>query len=511
VTDTKGDATRLRFAPAPTGRLHVGSARTALFNWLYARHTGGSFVLRIDDTDRERSSDAAVDHILDVLTWLGLDWDEGPDVGGPYGPYRQSERASLYRDRAHALLEEGIAYRCFCSPDDLEELRKRALAEGRPVRYDGRCRSIDPDQAESRADKGEPFAIRFAVSEGREIVIDDIVRGESRFDSSALEDFVILRADGTATFIFAGAFDDLEMKISHVVRGEDLFSATPRQVLIIEALGGSVPSYAHLPLIVGEDRAPLSKRHGDVSLGWYRDAGFMPEAMINYLALLGWAPDDGTELLSKDNLIEQFELRRVGKNPAAFDLKKLEWMNNHYLQSVDPQVVAERAIPFLAAEGLVSDPPSADEWRLLEAVVPLVQVRMDRLAEIVDLAGFLFGAPEIRADDWKQIMSQEWAGDVLREMQQALSDLGAWNAETIEETLRSVADRKGVKPRLAFGPLRVAVSGRRIGPPLFESLEILGREKALRRIETAIEIFEAHGSDLGPGRWPLESVGAQSN
>ncbi len=503
-----GVSPRLRFAPAPTGRLHVGGARTALFNWLYARHFKGRFILRIDDTDRERSSPEALRHICDVLRWLGLDWDEGPDVGGPYGPYLQSERTGLYRDKVRELLESGKAYYCFCTPESLEEMRKAAVREGRPPRYDGRCRSIDPVDAERRLGAGEAAAVRFAVPHGREIVIEDMIRGETRFETSTIEDFVILRADGTAPFVFAGAYDDCAMKITHVVRGEDLLSATPRQVLILEALEGELPRYAHLPLIVGDDRTPLSKRHGDVSLGWYRDAGFMPEAMVNYLALLGWAPEDGREILSVEDLIESFDLERVGKHPAAFDLRKLEWMNNHYLQSLDPSVVAERAIPLLAQAGLISNPPTPEERRRLEAVVPLVQVRMDRLSEIVDLAGFLFSTPEIRAEDWKEVMSARWAGELLRSMRAALEELSEWNASAIEAALRKVAEEKGIKPRVAFGPLRMAVSGRRVGPPLFESLEILGSDTVLRRVATALDILEAHGSDLGPGKWPLEPSAA---
>ena len=496
--------TRVRFAPAPTGRLHVGSARTALFNWLYARHTKGQFVLRIDDTDQERSSDGAVDHIFDVLSWLGLDWDEGPDMGGPYGPYRQSERSDQYRERATELLQAGSAYLCFCTPAVLEEMRSLASREGRPVRYDGRCRKLDPRDTARRVEAGERAAIRFAVPSNREIVVRDVIRGECRFDTASIEDFVILRADGSATFIFAGAYDDLAMRITHVIRGEDLLSATPRQVLVHEALGGSTPTFAHLPLIVGEDRTPLSKRHGDVSLGWYRDAGFMPESIVNYLALLGWAPDDGSEILTKRELIEKFDLEQVSKNPAAFDLKKLEWMNNHYLQSLSPDVIAERAVPYLAAEGLIEDPPTEEQWKRLLAVVPLVQVRMDRLSQIVELAGFLFGPAYIEAKDWKSVMSAEWAGDLLRSMREVLACLKEWTAQNIEVALRKVAAEKGIKPRLAFGPLRIAVSGRRVGPPLFESLEILGRDTVLTRVGTALDIFEAHGADLGPGSWPLE-------
>jgi nondiscriminating glutamyl-tRNA synthetase len=498
-------APRARFAPAPTGELHVGGARTALFNWLFVRGSGGTFVLRIDDTDRERSSDDSFARIIDSLRWLGIDWDEGPDVGGPWGPYRQSERTELYRKKAEELIASGHAYRCFCSPEDLESMRRQALQAGRPPRYDGRCSSLDQEEVARRIDAGDPFVVRLRVPESRIIEVDDIVRGRTTFDTSEIEDFVILRADGTATFLFAGAYDDVAMQITHVIRGEDLFSATPRQILVIEALGAKAPNFAHLPLIVGEDRQPLSKRHGDVALSWYREAGFMPETLFNYLALLGWSPPGDSEILSREELIASFRLDQVKKSPAFFDMKKLEWMNNHYLQSLDSKLLADRAIPFLVEAGLVSDPPAPEERQLVEEVIPLVQVRMDRLSEIVELTEFLFRTPHVVADDWKQVMGAPWAASVLREMRKALEELpeDRWNRESIEAALRQVATAMNVKPRLAFGPLRVAVSGRRVGPPLFESLELLGRQVVLERTQAALDLLEAAGADLGPGLWPL--------
>lgn len=484
----------------------MGGARTALFNWLFATKTGGTFVLRVDDTDPGRSSEESLRHILDALRWLGIDWDEGPEVGGPFGPYRQSERRGLYAARATDLIVQGKAYRCFCAPADLEEMRRRALAEGKPPRYDGRCSLLDEDESRRRAESGESFAVRLRVEPGRVLAVSDVVRGESRFDTSDLEDFVILRADGTATFLFAGAHDDAEMRITHVIRGEDLFSATPRQVLVFEALGAELPAFAHLPLIVGQDRQPLSKRHGDVSIRWYREAGFMPEALFNYLALLGWSPPGESEIVSKDELVACFELEKVGKTPAFFDVKKLEWMNNHYLQALPPEVVAERAIPFLAKAGLVSDPPSDQERELVEKLVPLVQVRMDRLDQIVEMTEFLFRTPSMESEDWKRVMSEPWAHEILAEMVEALDEIAEseWKKETIESELRGVAERKGIKPRVAFGPLRVAVSGRRVGPPLFESLEILGKDRVIRRSRAAMGLLEAMGPDLGPGSWPLD-------
>lgn len=491
---------RTRFAPAPTGHLHVGGARTALFNWLLARKSGGSLILRIDDTDRRRSTEESFIGILDTLRWLGLGWDEGPESGGDFGPYRQSERFDLYAAAAGELESGGHAYRCYCTAEELAERRKPAL-DGSVGGYDGRCRELAAAPA-GRSD----YVLRFAVPLEGEVTVTDVIRGEVTFDLSTIEDFVIQRADKTPTFSLAGAYDDWAMGITHVVRGEDLLPVTPRQILLSRAFGRSDdPVFAHLPLIVGADRAPLSKRHGDVAVGWYRDAGFVPEALVNYLALLGWGPEGESEILALADLVEQFRLESVSRTPAMFDLKKLDWMNNHYIQSLAPERAVERALPFLRAEGLLDDPPSEREMDVISRALPLVQVRIDRLSEVPQMIGFLLGAPEIDSGSWSKVMAHEWAHGLLTSMVEVLGKLDTWESEPIGDALKGVAAEAGVKARLAFGPLRVAVSGTSIGPPLFESLEILGCDLATERAAIALSLLEAHGPELPDGRWPLGS------
>lgn len=503
ATDPKA---RARFAPAPTGHLHVGGARTALFNWLFVRATGGSLILRIDDTDAKRSTDASYEAIIDTLRWLGIDWDEGPDIGGEIGPYRQSERIDRYLAAAEELREVGAAYRCYCTADELDGRRKAATAAGKSPAYDRKCRDLTADQRARLEAEGRSWVLRFAAPLEGSVEVSDLIRGEVSFGADSIDDFVMIRSDGSPTFILAGAFDDAAMEISHIVRGEDLLPVTPRQVLLSRALGRRTdPVFAHLPLIVGADRAPLSKRHGDVALGWYREAGFVPEALLNYLALLGWGPESDDEILEAGRLVDEFRLESVSRTPAMFDLKKLDWMNNHYLQSLPSEVVAERSVPFLAEHGLISQPPTEAEWQLLMECIPLTQVRMDRLSELPKMVGFLLQVPEINAEDWEKVMSQSWAAEVLGLMVGALESLPNWNASAIEEALRGVAENAGVKPRLAFGPVRLAVSGTRVGPPLFESLEILGRETTLERSGVALSLIEAHGPNLPEGKWPLSS------
>jgi glutamyl-tRNA synthetase len=317
---------RLRFAPSPTGYLHVGGARTALYNWLLARRSGGTFILRIEDTDLSRSTEEAIEAILRDLRWLGLDWDEGPDAGGEHWPYRQTGRMALYREAAQRLLEGGYAYRCFCSPQELKERRERALREGRPPMYDRRCLSLAEDEVRRLAKEGRPYALRFRVPEG-ETVVRDAIRGEITFRNREIEDFVLLRNDGTPTYNLAVVVDDVDMRISHVVRGDDHLSNTPKQLLLYRALGAEAPVFAHLPMIVGRDGRPLSKRHGDVAVGHYREMGFLPEAMVNFLALLGWSLDDATTIIDRETLVANFGLERVTSKPAVWDTGKLYWMN----------------------------------------------------------------------------------------------------------------------------------------------------------------------------------------
>jgi glutamyl-tRNA synthetase len=469
---------RVRFAPAPTGYLHVGGARTALYNWLFARHQQGTFILRIEDTDRGRSTDDSVQGIIDTLRWLGLDWDEGPEVGGPYGPYRQTERMEVYREAADSLMAGGNAYRCYCTPEELEERRKAALARGEPPGYDGRCRKLSEEERRRFEEEGREYAIRFATP-GRDVTVDDVIRGPSTFPASDIRDFVILRSDRTPTYLLAAAVDDRAMKMSHVIRGEDLHSSTPRQILLLEALGAErIPAYAHLPLIVGPDRHPLSKRHGAVAVESFREEGFLPEAMVNYLALLGWSFDDHTELFSKEDLGKHFDLGRVARNPAAFDREKLEWMNGHYLREMEPARFQELLRVTLAEAGLDASPEVVAE------AAPLVQERMKLLSEGPQLLRFLFEEVEPDERARKMIEGQE---EYLGEVAERLEKLEDWTAPAIEAEMRALRGERELSARKAFQPVRAAVTGTLVSPPLFESMAILGWDRSLERIKRASE------------------------
>jgi glutamyl-tRNA synthetase len=461
---------RTRIEPAPSGSIHVGNARTALFNWLFARHHGGKFVLRIADTDAKRATEENFRAVLEDFRWLGLTWDEGPEVGGPHGPYRQSERFDLYRAYADRLVEKGFAYYDYASTEDVDAERKKAQAAGRR-----------PDHAaiaSVRKDEGHAPSIRFIVPAERTITFHDEVLGDMSTDLGRTPDFVIMRADGTPTYMLAVTVDDLEMDITHIIRGNDLVASTARQLLIREALGASeVPTFAHLPLLVAPDGKPLSKRWGDVAVSAYRDQGFLPEAMNNYMALLGWSFDDRTNIFSMDELVEKFSLERVGKNPAAFDVDKLEWLNGHYIREKTPAELAELLIPHCSAEGIPVD--SAEGRATLEAVTPLLVERMKRLTEAPPMVRFLF--VEVTPDD-KAAKAIEGQGEYLAAVAADLEGVEKWTTAAIEEALRELAAQRELKPRKAFQPIRAAVTGTLVSPPLFESLEILGRDKTLERI-----------------------------
>ncbi|MEX2420971.1 MAG: glutamate--tRNA ligase, partial [Actinomycetota bacterium] len=374
---------RCRFAPAPSGSIHVGNARTGLFSWAFARHHGGAFILRVEDTDASRVTEEAFHGVMDSLQWLGIDWDEGPDMGGPHGPYRQSQRMDIYGEMTERLLSQGDAYRCYCTEGELEERRTAALARGQAPGYDGRCRNLAEHERAAFEAEGRPSVIRFAMPE-REHVVQDLVKGEVRWGSGQLRDFVLMRSDGTPVFLLAVAVDDLLMRITHVIRGDDLLASAPRNAAVIEALGGIPPSYAHVPQVNGPDGKPLSKRHGSTSVEAFREQGIVPEALLNHLALLGWSKDAETTFLSKPEFVDAFDIGRVSSNPARFDREKLEWMNNHYIQLLDDDDLAARCLHFLSVVGLSPD------LALLRRAMPLVKERMKTLAESVGLLRFLF-------------------------------------------------------------------------------------------------------------------------
>jgi glutamyl-tRNA synthetase len=472
---------RTRIAPAPSGSIHVGNARTALYNWLFARHHRGTFVLRVEDTDVRRASEEHFEAVLEDLRWLGLDWDEGPEAGGDFGPYRQSERTDRYHAAVLTLVENGRAYRCYCTPEELESRRKKAQAEGRPPGYDGRCRDLTDAERAAFEAEGRQWAVRFRVPPGRTMTFDDVVRGTIATRSEQVQDFIIQRSDGSPTYMLAAGLDDALMNITHIIRGEDLIAATPRQILLREAMDiHDVPVFAHLPLLVSEAGRPLSKRWGDVSVRSYRDRGFLSEAMVNYLALLGWSYDDKTTVFSRDELVEYFSLERVGRNPAAFDVAKLEWLNGYFIRQTAPSELAERLVPFCVRAGLDAD--TEDGRMMLRKVAPLLVERLKRLDEAPPMVAFLFGPP---TPDEKAAAALEGQEDYLGDVAVALEGISEWTTAAIEGALRELATKLDLKPRRAFQPIRVAVTGTLISPPLFESLEILGREETLARIRSA--------------------------
>jgi glutamyl-tRNA synthetase len=465
---------RCRFAPAPSGSIHVGNARTALFSWLHARGNRGAFVLRVEDTDASRVTDEAYRGVVEDLRWLGLDWDEGPDVGGPLGPYRQSERLEIYREMTQRLLDSGHAYRCWCTSEELEDRRRAALARGEPPGYDGRCRTRSPEEIAGFEAEGRPAAIRFRMPD-RDHVVRDLVKGEVRWAANDLRDFVIVRSDGSPVFLLAVAVDDMLMEITHVVRGDDLLSSAPRNAAVIEALGGTPPAYAHVPQVLGPDGKPLSKRHGATSVQAFREQGYLPEAMVNYLSLLGWAKDDHTTFLSREELVEAFDLGHVSHNPAVFDVQKLEWMNNHWIQTLDDDDLAARCVPFLTETGLSIDPD------LLRRAIPIVRERMKTLTEAPPLLRFLFTddmAPNERAAD---LIAKAPEG-YLKSAADALDGLGGWTSEGIGSVLDGLASEAGLSRTKGWQPIRAAVTGSNVSPPLPESLELLGKERTVARL-----------------------------
>lgn len=461
-------------APSPTGYLHVGSARTALFNWLYARHKGGTFILRVDDTDRKRSSVEFETEILASIHWLGLDWDEGIEVGGPHGTYRQSDRLDRYRVVAEELVESGAAYYDDRAAEELDALRERARQEKKhPGHYIRR--------PEKEFDDG---VIRLAVPQEAAVEFDDLIRGSVGFEARDLDDFVILRSDGTPTYHLASTVDDVDYEITHVARGEDLLPSTPKHILLIRALGQTEPAYAHLPLLLGTDGKKLSKRHGATAIADYRTQGFLPEAFFNYLAILGWSPDGETTIFSREQAIESFELADVSKNPATFDPAKLEWMNGEYIRALGAGEFSELVRPHVQES--VGRELDEDEWERFEEIAPLVQERTKLLPEAGEQVTFLFAAIDgYDEKSWKKVMTKDTVPAVLERGLERLSALESWDTEDIESTLREIPDELGIGAGKAFQPLRVAITGSSVSPPLFESIAALGREPTLERIERA--------------------------
>ncbi len=487
--DLRPEQVRVRFPPSPTGNLHVGNVRSALFNWVFARHFGGTFVLRVEDTDAGRNLAESYQVLYDSLNWLGLTWDEGPGVGGPYEPYLQSERGEIYREIVVKLLDGGLAYRCFCTREEIEA-REAARPKGSPSGYDGFCRTLSAERIAELDAIGALSVVRMRVPD-EPIGFDDLVRGQVVFQSEHVPDFVIVRGNGEPLYTLVNPVDDSLMEITHVLRGEDLLPSTPRQIVVYRALqqlgvgSGRVPMFGHLPTVLGEGNRRLSKRDRGAGLAEYQQQGYLPEALINYLALLGWAISEDRDIFSLDEMVDAFDIRRVNANPARFDPKKCEAVNASHIRLLDPETLTAELVPFFVRSGLVSDPPLPDEQQRLAAATPLIQERMNTLSEAVDLLSFLFTRDEdLRIDPAAALTAD--AEPVLSATISAVEGLATFDHAAIEAALRAaLIDGLGLKPRHAFGPVRTAITGRRISPPLFESMELLGRESSLARLNAA--------------------------
>lgn len=483
---------RVRFAPSPTGKLHIGGARTAIYNWAFARANGGTFILRIDDTDPTRSTDENTQIILRAMRWLGLDWDEGPEVGGDFGPYAQTERLDMYKEAAQKLWDAGRAYPCFCTTEQLAADRAAAQARKDPFQgYQRRCRDLSRDEAQARIDAGEPYVLRIKVPADRgDVVIHDAVHGDVVFDAKELDDFVIFRSDGTPTYNFATVVDDAMMGITHVIRGDDHLSNTPRQVMVYEALEAPVPTFAHISMILGADGKKLSKRHGATSVEEYRDAGYLSDAFVNYLALLGWSLDGETTVIPRDVLASQFSLERISKNPATFDPKKLDWMNAEYINAMSDADFADQImLPELHEAGLIDDGFEADEaW--IDALAAIVKPRTKMPADAVGVAAPVFASAQTLEYDEKSVakgLAKEGMGAVLDAARAALEAVSAnaWTPETIDGALEPLPEALDAKKRIVFQAVRVAVCGNMVSPPLGETMALIGKDDCLARIDRA--------------------------
>lgn len=481
---------RVRFAPSPTGKLHIGGARTAIYNWAFARATGGTFVLRIEDTDPERSTEENTQIILRAMRWLGLDWDEGPEVGGDFAPYKQTERFDTYKAALEQLKERGAVYPCFCTKETLDAKREAAeKTEGGYSGYDRTCRSLSAEEAQARIDAGEPHVWRLKVPENHgPIEFDDAVYGHMSFPADVMDDMILVRTDGTPTYNFAVVCDDANMHITHVIRGDDHLSNTPRQILIYEALGLEAPTFAHLSMILGADGKKLSKRHGATNVEEYRDAGYLSDAFVNYLALLGWSLDGETTIIPRDVLASKFSLDRISKNPATFDPKKLDWIQAEYIRSMSDQEFADEVmLPELHEAGVIGGDFEADEaW--VDALAAIVKPRTKFPADVVTVTAPVFATAETLTYDEKSVakgLAKEGMGAVLDAARDALAGLEAWEPAVIDAALEPLPEALDLKKRLVFQAVRVAVCGNMVSPPLGETMALVGREDCLARIDRA--------------------------
>jgi glutamyl-tRNA synthetase len=475
---------RVRFAPAPTGLLHIGNARTALFNFLFARRHQGTLVLRIEDTDLERSYDPSVDRIMEDLQWLGILWDEGPDRNGSMGPYRQSQRISIYREFADQLSQEGKTYKCFCSEERLEKLRKEQLSRGRMPRYDGRCRSLSAEEISKKESSGLRPVLRFHVGGGA-ILFDDLIHGKMNFDSAGMGDFIIVRSDGMAAYNFACVIDDHLMQITHVIRGEDHLSNTPRQILLYQALSWEPPLFAHHPLILGPDRSPLSKRHGATAVSQYREEGFLPEALQNYLILLGWTPPSGQETLPLEKMVEKFSIQDISRSAPVFNRKKLEWLNSFYIREEEEEHLSEMLVPYLQKAGIQTNQVNRQWFKEISGVL---KENLVVLSQVEEYLGIFFDEQFFFEDGAKTILRDPRNRETLCSVLSELEESSETPSGEQTSLLSQLEKKTGQKGKHLYAPLRAGVTGKTKGPELAKTLPLLGKERIIKRLKMALEL-----------------------
>lgn len=479
---------RVRFAPSPTGALHIGGARTAYFNWLFARQQQGTFVLRIDDTDRARSTEESFRQILSSLTWLGIDWDEGPDVEGSYGPYRQSQRQSIYDEELTRLVDGGKVYPCFCTQEELAAERDAALRQGLTPRYSGRCRHLTDDERARRLEQGESHTYRLRAPESGDVVVHDLIRGDVTFSADEVDDFIVWKADGSPTYHFASCVDDARMQITHIIRAEEHLSNTPRHIVLFQTLDFPVPVFAHVPMILAPDRSKLSKRHGATSVKEYRDAGILPEALVNYLLLLGFSPGEEKEVLSREEALQVFDIMRVSKNAAVYDMKKLEWLNGNYLRAMSSDALLALIWTQLVHRGYVRPDEPAERISWLRGVVESMQSRAKNINELVEGLEFYFRAPtSYDAKGARKYFADEQVPLRLREIARELEAVLPFIAPLIERRYHDLTAALGVKPAVFIHPTRLALTGRTAGPGLYELMELLGKATCQERLQSAAD------------------------
>lgn len=483
---------RVRFAPSPTGPFHIGGARSALFNWLLARkYPEGKFILRIEDTDRVRSTRESEENIKAALKWLGMDWDEGIDVGGEYGPYRQTERLSVYKEYTDKLLAEGKAYYCYCSEEEIEAERAALRAKNEMPIYQGHCRHLTDEQKAQYEAEGRKPVIRFRTPENQQVCFKDLVRGDMCFESSGIGDFVIVKADGMPVYNYAVVLDDALMRITHVIRAEEHLSNTPRQVVLYEALGLPVPSFGHISLILGKDHTKMSKRHGATSVDQYRRLGYLPEALVNFLALMGWAPQDEKEIFSKEELIEAFSMDHVAKNPAVFEIDKLNWINAHYMKKAKPEQITLLAVPHLVEKGYISGPLNEAEMKNLVDFVSVIQDQLSYAAQVVDFADIYFKDDvAIENDEARETLLDETAPAVIEQFKESLNALAVVDAANVQPIFKAITKGLKVKGQKVYMPLRVAITGQMHGPDLARIIEVLGLDRVIGRIDATMKAVQ---------------------